>query len=173
MEVKPPFEFGKYLKKSLEILMLRGVAAEEASKDERALKPGILVLAIGGLAVAIGAVLQGQVSAPAEAAFLLFLAPPLNVVMFSVFIAMFHAFARLLGGKATFQEYYRATSLGWILSWAQAVPALGAVLSVWSIPVNVLILKRVHKLSLLEAVAVMALMMSVAMGILYFMGMLG
>ncbi|MBI2399723.1 MAG: hypothetical protein HYV23_01440 [Deltaproteobacteria bacterium] len=53
------------------------------------------------------------------------------------------------------------------------MPALGAVLSLWSIPVNVLILKRVHKLKMLEAAAVMALMMSVAMGILYLMGMLG
>ncbi len=166
-------EFGKYLKKSLDILLLRGVAAEEVSKDEAALKPGMLILAIGGLAVAIGAVLEGQVTVPAEAAFLIFIAPAMNVLMFSVFIAMFHAFARLLGGKATFKEYYRATSLGWIISWTQVVPALGAVLSLWSIPVNVLILKRVHRLSMLEAAAVMALMMSVAMGMLYLMGMLG
>ena len=173
MEGKAPLEFTKYLKKSLEILRLKGGAAEEAAADERALKPGILILAIGGLAVAIGAVVEGQVSAPAEAAFLILFAPVLNVLMFSIFIAMFHGFARLLGGKATFQEYYRATSLGWIISWTQAVPALGAVVSLWSIPVNVLILKRVHKLSMLEAAAVMALMMSVAMGILYLMGMLG
>lgn len=166
-------EFVKYLKKSIEILMLKGATAEEASKDEAALRPGVLILAVGGLAVAIGALLEGQVSAPAEAAFLILIAPPLNVVMFSIFIAMFHGFARLLGGKATFKEYYRATSLGWIISWAQAVPALGAVLSLWSIPVNVLILKRVHRLSMLEAAAVMALMMSVAMGMLYLMGMLG
>lgn len=173
MESKPPLEFGKYLKKSLEILKLRGAAAEDVAKDERALKPGILILAIGGLAVAAGAVFEGQVSAPAEVAFLLLFAPVLNVLMFSIFIAMFHGFARLLGGKATFQEYYRATSLGWIISWTQAVPALGAIVSLWSIPVNVLILKRVHKLTMLEAAAVMALMMSVAMGILYLMGMLG
>jgi len=166
-------EFVKYLKKSIEILMLKGATAEEASKDEAALRPGVVILAVGGLAVAIGALLEGQVSAPAEAAFLILIAPPLNVVMFSIFIAMFHGFARLLGGKATFKEYYRATSLGWIISWAQAVPALGAVLSLWSIPVNVLILKRVHRLSMLEAAAVMALMMSVAMGMLYLMGMLG
>lgn len=173
METKAPLDFKKYLKKSFEILRLKGSAAEEAATDERALKPGILILAIGGLAVAIGAVSQGQVSAPAEAAFLLLLAPVLNVIMFSISIAMFHGFAKLLGGKATFKEYYRATSLGWIITWTQAVPALGAILSLWSIPVNVLILKRVHKLRMLEAAAVMALMMSVAMGILYLMGMIG
>ncbi|MBI2399722.1 MAG: hypothetical protein HYV23_01435 [Deltaproteobacteria bacterium] len=81
METKAPFEFKKYLKKSLEILLLKGAAAEEAATDERALKPGILILAIGGLAVAIGAVFEGQVSVPAEAAFLLLFAPVLNVLI--------------------------------------------------------------------------------------------
>jgi hypothetical protein len=173
MEQKAPLEFKKYLKKSLEILSLKGLAAQEAAADERALKPGILILAIGGLAVAIGAVVEGKVAAPGEAAFLILFAPVLNVVMFTVFIAMFHGFARLFGGKATFREYYRATSLAWIISWAQAVPVLGAIVSLWSLPVNVVVLKSVHKLSTLEAVAVMALMMSIAMGILYLMGMLG
>jgi hypothetical protein len=54
---------------------------------------------------------------------------------------MFHGFARLFGGKASFREYYRATSLAWVISWAQAVPVFGAIVSLWSLPVNVLVLK--------------------------------
>lgn len=175
MEVMAPLEFKKYLKKSLEILKLKGEAAQEAASDERAFRPGLLILAIGGLAVAVGAVFEGQVATAetAEMVFFLLFAPVINIVMFSIFIAVFHAVARLFGGKASFQEYYRATSLAWIISWAQAVPVLGTIVSLWSIPVNVVVLKSVHKLRTLEAVAVMAVMMSIAMGILYFMGMLG
>lgn len=173
MEGKAPLEFKKYLKKSLEIIKLKGTAAQEAAADERALVPGILILAIGGFAVAIGAVLEGQVTAMAETAFFILFAPILNILMFSIFIAVFHGVARLFGGKATFQEYYRATSLAWIISWAQAVPVFGTIVSLWSVPVNVVILKSVHRLTTLESVAVMAVMMSLAMGILYLMGMLG
>ncbi|MCC6502332.1 MAG: YIP1 family protein [Deltaproteobacteria bacterium] len=173
METKPSLEFGKYLKKSFDIVRLKGEAAQEAAHDERAFRPGILILAIGGLAVAIGSLIAGQVSTPFEASFLVLLAPVLNIGVFSFFIAIFHGFARLLGGKATFMEYYRATSLGWVISWSQAVPVIGAIVSLWSIPMNVVILKSVHKLSTLEACAVLALMMCVGMGVLYFSGVLG
>lgn len=173
MEGRPPLELGKYLRKSLEIVMLRGTAAREAAEDARALVPGIIVLAIGGFAVAVGAIIDGLVAAAAETVFFLLFAPVLNVLIFSAFIAVFHGVARLFGGKATFQQYYRATALAWIISWTQVVPLLGAVASLWSIPVNVVVLKSVHRLKTLEAVAVMAVMMSLAMGILYFMGMLG
>lgn len=173
MEEKLPFEFGKYLRKSLEIIKLKGAVAQEAAADERAFRPGLLILAIGGVAVAIGALSQGQVSTAVEASFLVLFAPAVNIVMFSFFIAIFHGFARLLGGKASFWEYYRATSLAWVLSWTQVVPVVGAVVSLWSIPVNVVILKSVHKLSTLESCAVLALMMCVGMGVLYFTGVLG
>lgn len=173
MEEKAPLEFKKYLKKSLDIIKLKNGAALEAATDKRAFMPGILILAIGGLAVALGGVFEGQVTAPAETAFFLLFAPVLNILMFSIFIAVFHGVARLLGGKAAFQEYYRATSLAWIISWAQVVPVIGTIVSLWSIPVNVSVLKGVHKLTTLEAVAVMAVMMSMVMGILYLMGMLG
>lgn len=173
METKPSLEFGRYLRKSLEIIKLKGEAAREAASDERAFRPGVLILAIGGLAVAIGAILQGQVASALEASFLVLFAPVLNVLMFSFFIAIFHGFAKLLGGKATFGEYYRATSLAWVISWTQVVPVVGALVSLWTIPVNVVILKNVHQLKTLEACAVLALMMCVGMGVLYFTGVLG
>lgn len=173
MEEKAPLEFKKYLKKSLDIIMLKNRAAQEAATDERALLPGLLILAIGGFAAALGGVFEGQVTAPAETAFFLLFAPVLNILMFSFFIAIFHGVAKLFGGKAAFQEYYRATSLAWIISWAQVVPVVGTIVSLWSIPVNVSVLKGVHKLTTLEAVAVIAVMTSLVIGILYLMGMLG
>lgn len=173
MQNKPSIEFGRYLKKGLDIIRLRGDAAKEAAADSGALRPGLLIIAIGGLAVAIGALGQGQVSTALEASFLVLFAPVLNILLFSFFIAVFHGFARLLGGKATFPQYYRATSLAWVISWAQAVPVVGAIVSLWSIPVNVVILKNVHGLSTLEACAVLALMMCVGMWVLYFSGALG
>jgi len=173
MEMKPSLQFGRYLRKGLEIIRLKGDAAREAAADPSALKPGLLIIAIGGLAVAIGALVEGQVSTALETSFLVLFAPGLNIVLFSFFIAVFHGFAKLLGGKATFPQYYRATSLAWVISWAQVVPVVGAIVSLWSIPVNVVILKNVHSLSTLEACAVLALMMCVGMGVLYFSGALG
>lgn len=166
-------DFKKYLRTSLDIVMLKGRAAQEAASDPLAFAPGLAVLAIGGLAVALGAVFEGVVSTTAEALFLVILSPVLHILMFTVFIAMFHGVARLFGGKATFQEYYRATALSWIVTWAQAVPYAGALLSLWSIPVNIVVLESVHKLRRIEAVAVIAVMTSAAMGFLYFTGMLG
>ncbi|HEY4706292.1 MAG TPA: YIP1 family protein [Thermodesulfobacteriota bacterium] len=166
-------ELGKYLRKAVEIIKLRKEAAEEAANDEAALLPGILILAIGGLAVAIGAMLQGIVREPVEAAFFIFFAPILNVLIFSLFISVFHAIARLFGGKASFQAYYRAAALASIVSWVQIVPVVGTVLSIWTLPVNVIVLEGVHKLRRIEAVAVVSLMMAAAMSLLYFSGLLG
>lgn len=162
-----------YLTKSIELVKLKGATAIEVSKDERALLPGIGILAIGGAAVAVGALFEGVVAKPAEVMFLLFFGPVLNVLMFSLFIAFFHGIAKLFGGKATFPEYYRTAALASIITWVQVVPAFGTVLSLWSLPVNVMILESVHKLKRLEAVAVIALMMSSVLGLLYFTGMLG
>lgn len=166
-------EFGKYLLQAVQIVKLRGEAAALAASDEGALIPGIIVLAAGGLAVAIGAVLQGNAGTLGEAVFFLLFAPVLNVVIFSFFLAVFHAVARLFGGKASFQSYYRAAALASIITWSQAIPFVGTIISVWSIPVNVIVLESVHKLKRLEAAAVVALMMASATGLLYFAGLLG
>ncbi|HBG46380.1 MAG TPA: hypothetical protein DDW94_05250 [Deltaproteobacteria bacterium] len=166
-------DFRKYLIKAFEIVKLKGEAASEAASDEAALLPGIAVLAIGGLAVAIGAVLQGGAGSPIEALFLFIFAPVLNVLLFSLFIAVFHTVARLFGGKASFQSYYRAAALASIVSWTQAIPVVGTYLSVWSIPVNVVVLESVHKLRRLEAAAVIALMMASSVSLLYYAGFLG
>lgn len=166
-------DFRKYLLKAIEIVKLRKEAAREAGSDEAALIPGILVLAIGGMAVAIGAILQGGASSPVEAVFFLFLAPVLNILVFSLFISVFHAVARLFGGKASFQSYYRAAALASIVSWAQAIPVVGSFIGIWGIPVNVIVLEGVHGLKRLEAAAVVSLMMAAAMGLLYFAGLLG
>lgn len=165
-------DFRKYLGKAVEIIKLRKEAAEEAANDEAALLPGMLILAIGGFAVAIGAILQGIVKEPVEAAFFIFFAPILNVLMFSLFISIFHAIARLFGGKASYQAYYRAAALASIIGWVQILPVVGTILSVWTLPVNVIVLESVHKLRRIEAVAVVCLMMAAAMSLLYFLGFL-
>lgn len=166
-------DFRKYLLKAVEIVKLRKEAASEAASDEAALVPGIMVLALGGLAVAIGAILQGAASSPVEAVFFLVLAPVLNILVFSLFISVFHAVARLFGGRAAFGSYYRAAALASIISWSQAIPVVGAIVGIWSIPVNVIVLEGVHGLRRLEAAAVVCLMMAAAMGLLYFAGLLG
>lgn len=165
-------ELGKYLRKAVEIIRLRKEAAQEAANDEAALVPGIIILAIGGLAVAIGAMLQGIVTEPVEAAFFLLFAPVLNVLIFSAFISVFHAIARLFGGTATYQAYYRAAALASIVGWVQVLPGIGTYLSIWTLPVNVIVLEGVHKLRRIEAVAVVCLMMAAAVSLLYFSGLL-
>jgi len=89
------------------------------------------------------------------------------------FSTIFHAIARLFGGKASFQAYYRAAALASIVGWVQVLPVVGTVLSVWTLPVNVIVLEGVHKLRRIEAIAVVCLMMAAAMSLLYFSGLLG
>lgn len=158
-----------YLGKGFKILKLNGAEAALAAKDERALKPGLVFLAIGGFAAALGMLLDEGASYSADVVFALFLMPLLNIASYTLFIGLFHLFARVVGGKATFIEYYRATALGSIITWTQIVPVLGMIVSLWSIPVNIMILESVHKLRRLEAVAIISLMMLVAMALLKFM----
>ncbi|MBI1913017.1 MAG: YIP1 family protein [Deltaproteobacteria bacterium] len=166
-------EFKKYLGKSFEILKLKGSAAIEISKDEKAFVPGLIILAIGGFASALGLLFTTGALHSAEVIVLLLFTPILNVVFFSFFLGIFHVLAKILGGQAGFMEYYRAAVFGSVITWAQVVPLIGTLVSIWSIPVNIVILENVHKLKRLEAVTIISIMMLIAMGILYSIGFFG
>ncbi len=161
-------DYKGYLIKGLRILRLDGTAALEVAKDEKAFLPGVMVLVIGGVAAGAGMLMTGAVAVK-DVTFLILAMPFLNVVSYALFMFVFHLIARLFGGKATFGEYFRAVSFGSIITWTQVVPLFGMVASLWSIPVNIFILEKVHGLRRIEAVAIMSLMMLAALAMLRYM----
>lgn len=161
-------DYKGYLIKGLRILRLDGTAAIDVAKDEKAFLPGVLILVIGGVAAGAGMLMTGA-GASQDAMFLIFAMPFLNVVSYGLFMFVFHLVARLFGGKATFREYFRAVSFGSMITWIQVVPLLGMAASLWSIPVNIFILEKVHGLRRIEAVAIMSMMMLAALVMLRLM----
>lgn len=161
-------DYKGYLIKALRILRLDKSAALDVAKDEKAFLPGVIVLVIGGVAAGAGMLMTGVVAVK-DVTFLILAMPFLNVVSYALFMFVFHLIARLFGGKATFGEYFRAVSFGSIITWTQVVPLFGMVASLWSIPVNIFILEKVHGLRRIEAVAIMSLMMLAALAMLRYM----
>lgn len=165
---QPVLDYKGYFIKGLRVLRLDTTAALDVAKDEKASLPGLMILVIGGAAAGAGMLMTGT-GVSQDALFLMLAMPFLNVISYAMFMFVFHLIARLFGGKATFREYFRAVSFGSMITWTQVVPLLGMVASLWSIPVNIFILEKVHGLRRLEAVAIISLMMLAALAMLRYM----
>ena len=136
------------IKKGIEIIKLNKEVSKEVAKDENATMMGILIVALAGVAAAVGGL---------NPLIILFAVP---AVLFGSFIGVgiYHILAKLFGGTADFMEFYRATSHTYVAQWISAIPMLGFFLSplimLWMIVVNVVILESVHELSRGKAIMV-------------------
>lgn len=145
-------DFKSYLAKGIELIKLSRPAADELAEDPNAFNAGILFVAIGGLAGGIGITLHSfGLGAPAI----------IFWPIFAVLMSFFHVFilfiiARILGGTGSYRSYYGALGVGCMPTWSAIVPFLG-FLSLWTIPVAVIVTERVHKLSTARAVMVVIL----------------
>ena len=163
------------IKKGIEIIKLNKEVSKEVAKDENATMMGILIVALAGVAAAVGGL---------NPLIILFAVP---AVLFGSFIGVgiYHILAKLFGGTADFMEFYRATSHTYVAQWISAIPMLGFFLSplimLWMIVVNVVILESVHELSRGKAIIValipliilviIVVILVVIMGIGFFMAM--
>ena len=143
-------DFRGYLAKGIELIKLSRPAADELSEDPNAFNAGMLFVAIGGLAGGIGITFHSfGIGAPA-----IIFWPIVAVLMSFVHVFILFIIAKVLGGTGSYRSYYGALGVGCMPTWAAIVPFLGSVLSLWAIPVAVIVTERVHKLSTARSVMV-------------------
>ena len=139
-------DFMNYVKQGIEIVKLNEKAMISASKDSDATLGAVLVALIGGVAGAIGT--------------LSFMTIPFSavgqVIALFIFSGIIHVLALLFGGKGSYLGVVRPVGLGMVLGWISVIPFIGPMLmmivGLWSIVVEVVVLKAVHGLSTFKAV---------------------
>ncbi len=143
--------FVDYLKKGWEAVQLKRDAIEFLATDEKAFGPAIGILAIGGLAMAVGTF------------------NPVGIILFPIvfvigaFIAMglMHLAATLIfGAGGDFKSLINVIGCASIIRWIAVVPFLGPTLTVlsglWLLVVGVLTVEKTYKLDRGKSVVVVA-----------------
>lgn len=139
------------LKKAIEIVKLNGAAAADVGRDEQALQPGLVFVAVGGLAAGIGGLaghggIGGLISGPIAA-----------LIGYAVGVGILHLVATVFfGGKGDYLSLLRAESHASILGWAGIIPFVGWILGLWHLPVSVVILQNVYGMPRQKAIATVA-----------------
>jgi hypothetical protein len=139
------------LNKAIEIVKLNGPVAAEVGRDEQSLQPGLVFIAVSGLAAGISALFQhggigGLIAMPITA-----------IIGYFVGVAILHLVATLaFGAKGDFMSLLRAESHASIIGWAGIIPFVGAIVGLWHIPVTVVILESVYGLPRNKAIATVA-----------------
>jgi len=139
------------LKKAIDIVKLNGAVAADVGRDEQALQPGLIFVAVGGLAAGIGGLaghggIGGLISAPIAA-----------LIGYAVGVGILHLVATILfGGKGDYLSLLRAESHASILGWAGFIPFVGWLLGLWHLPVSVMILQNVYGMPREKAIATVA-----------------
>lgn len=159
-------DFRGYLQKGFEIVKLNRQAAVEASKDETALMPGVIFVALGSIAWPAGLILSGSKIIGIIGMIGALILLPVSLIGFFAGMGLVHRIARIFGGQASFYEYLRPVALASMVGWAQVIPYIGFFLTLWSLVVNIIVLEDVHKLSTGKAVASL-LIGVVGMGVLF------
>ena len=139
------------LNRAIEIVKLNGTVAAEVGSDEQSLQPGLVFVAVGGLAGGIAALLGdggigGLITAPIGA-----------LIGFAIGVGILHLVATFLfGGKGDYLSLLRAESHASILNWAGIVPFVGWLVGLWHLPVTVVILENVYGMTRQKAIATVA-----------------
>ncbi len=142
-------DFGKIIEKALLILQLKEDTIKEVSKDSMYFGWGILIVAIAGLAGAIGRFkfFPGIITGPI-----------ISVIGIFIGVGILWIIAKIFGGKGEYMDYLRPLAMASILQWVSVIPLLGAFLGalagIWQIVVAVKITEIVHELDLPRAIAV-------------------
>jgi hypothetical protein len=142
------------LKKAIEIVKLNGPVAAEVGRDEQSLQPGLVFVAVGGLAAGIGGLashggIGGLVSGPIAA-----------LIGYAVGVGILHLVATVFfGGKGEYLSLLRAESHASILGWAGIVPFIGWIVGFWHLPVSVVILQNVYGMPRDKAIATVGVIM--------------
>jgi len=144
--------FGDYVKKGWEVIQLKGEAIDLLAQDEDAMGPALGILAIGGVAAAIGAL-----SLPG-----IILMPILRLIGAFIFVGIMHFCATtFFGGTGGFKGVFIPLCCATLISWIGIIPIIGPVLAmlagIWLLVVSVVIVERVHAMDRGKAIVVVAI----------------
>lgn len=139
--------FTDNIKNSFKVLGFNENSLVEISNNEKATGYGFLTLVIAGIAMAIS-----QLNPLG-----LILNPPLLIIGLFIGYLFYHFIAKfILGGQATGRQYFRSLSNSFVIYWFTFIPIIGIFLQfiagLWLMIINIFILHKVHKLSLLKAI---------------------
>lgn len=156
-------KFLDYVKAGIEIVKLNERTMVGVSKDKAAFWNGIAIVAIVGVAVAIGSLQPWMI------AFLV----PLVVLGSFINTGVTHIIALILGGRARYGEFYRTRAVSYVIFWPLVIPFVGffasIFLSIWDIVVLVVTVRAVHRLSTVRAlVAVLLPIILVGILVMFF-----
>ncbi|MBI4149943.1 YIP1 family protein [Candidatus Woesearchaeota archaeon] len=160
--------FGVYVKKAWQVVQLDSSAMKSLAKDQKAFLMGVAIVALAGVAAAIGSFNP----------FGILIMPIIMVLLSFVAVGILHLLALLFGGKATYGELYNIMAHSAILNWVLVVPFLGMPLALlaglWRMVVAVVALETVHQLSRGKAIAVVLIpvLVVIVLGLLTFSFML-
>lgn len=141
--------FADYVFQALDILQLKTEQIEKTAKDEEAFTMGLVMIALAGVATAVGRL---------EISGLIFY-PVLVVVFAFIWAGILHLLATLVfKGEGDFMEFFRPFSHTCILYWVAVIPILGwAILAplaeIWGLVVTVVIVEKLYGLDRPKAIA--------------------
>ena len=148
-------DFKGYLAKGIELIKLSRPTADALAADPNAFNAGMLFIAIAGLAGGIGT----TIFTLGVGGFAIIFWPITAVLMSFVHVFILFIIAKILGGKGTYKSYYGALGVGSMPAWTAVVPPLGSILSLWAIPIAVIVTASVHKISTTRAIIVVIIPM--------------
>jgi hypothetical protein len=154
----PVEKFVDYVQNAFEIIQLNTEQIDRTAKDEGAFIMGLVIIALAGIASAIG-----TFNFPG-----LVFNPVLMVVAAFLVAGLLHLLATMLfKGEGDFLEFFRPVSHTYILYWVTVVPFLGWLLAplagLWGMVVTVLIVERVYNLDRAKAIATVAIVVGAFM----------
>lgn len=139
------------LNKAIEIVKLNRAVATEVGRDEQSLQPGLVFIAVSGLAAGISTLFRhGGIGG-------LITMPIMAIAGYFVGVGILHLVATIFfGGKGDFMSLLRAESHASIIGWAGIIPFIGTLVGLWHLPVTVVILQSVYGMSREKAIATVA-----------------
>jgi hypothetical protein len=148
--------FVEYVKQALEIIQLKPEAIDRARQDDEAFTMGLVIIALGGVAAAIGSI------NPFGVIFL----PVMFIIAAFIFVAIVHLMATLVfKGEGEFLELFRPLGLAHVLTWVNVIWILNVILGplagLWMLVVAVVCVERTYKLDRGKAIAAVAIPVAV------------
>jgi len=148
--------FVEYVKQALEIIQLKPEAIDRARHDDEAFTMGLVIIALGGVAAAIGSL----------APFFVIVFPVMSIIGAFIFVAVLHLMATLVfKGEGEFLELFRPVGLSYILSWVNIIWILNVILGwlagLWMLVVAVICVERAYKLDRAKAIATVVIPVAV------------
>ena len=159
--------FGDYIKKGWEVVQLKGEAIDLLAQDEDAMGPALGILAIGGVAAAIG-ILQ-----PLGIIYM----PILRLIGAFIFVGIMHFCATtFFGGTGGFKAVFIPLCCATLISWIGVIPLIGPVLAVlagiWLLVVSVVVVERAHAIDRGKAIVVVAIPLVIGLVISMIIGLI-